>query len=337
MGRIDEALRRAGTGGASTLEREEGDGQTSAPPTSPWVFPGDELLGRASIDVPAPSHDDGTGEGSGPGVADGLAPGAVEGRRHARASASRAARVRRTPRQSGEAGELAVFRGFNPSVLDRLVVNDHTTPALAEQFRKLAATLHHAQLSDGIKVIMVTSGMAADGKTLTATNLALTLSESYRRDVLLIDADLRRPSLHEIFQVPNISGLNEGLQAAADEKLSTLRVTDTLTLLPAGRPNADPMSSLTSDRMRSIIDEASTSFHWVILDTPPIGLLADANLLADMVDGALLVVLAERTPYKVVSKAVDTVGRDRILGVVLNGSTTREETEYYERRYSAES
>jgi protein-tyrosine kinase len=326
MGRIDEALRRAGTGGASTLEREGGEDHSSAAPASPWVFTTNEIPSQTRGEAPVPSRDDGTSAEAGQSIAE-------EGPAQAPAPATQ---LRRAARQkTADAGELAVFRGFNPAVLDRLVVNDHTTPALAEQFRKLAATLHHAQLTDGIKVIMVTSGMAADGKTLTATNLALTLSESYRRDVLLIDADLRRPSLHEIFQVPNISGLNEGLQADADEKLSTLRVTDTLTLLPAGRPNADPMSSLTSERMRGIIEEASTSFDWVILDTPPVGLLADANLLVDMVDGALLVVLAERTPYKAVSKAVDTVGRDRILGVVLNGSMTREETEYYERRYSA--
>ncbi|MPY87927.1 MAG: polysaccharide biosynthesis tyrosine autokinase [Luteitalea sp.] len=318
MGRIDEALRRAG-GGASTLEREDGGSdQPSPPPASPWVFPSDEL-GRA-----APFE--------------GSTPSSVEARSETATNPSSVAHVPRRPSTDPGGlrradGELAVFRGFSPAVLDRLVVNDSTSPALSEEFRKLAATLHHAQLSEKTKVIMVTSGMASDGKTLTATNLALTLSESYRRDVLLIDADLRRPSLHEIFQVPNVSGLNEALQAAADEKLSTLRVSDTLTLLPAGRPNADPMSSLTSERMRSIIDEASARFDWVILDTPPVGLLADGNLLADMVDGALLVILAERTPYKVVSKAVEVVGRDRILGVVLNGVKALEENEYYDRHY----
>ncbi|MGH9158491.1 MAG: CpsD/CapB family tyrosine-protein kinase [Vicinamibacteraceae bacterium] len=336
MGRIDEALRRSG--GASALEHEGGEDHPNAP-ASPWVFTTEEVPRRAPDEAPVRSHDEGAVRGHTGGDVEALDPSGVNDApapEEPRGSVlSHAAQIRRTRRPTAAAGDLAVFRGFNPAVLDRLVVNDHTTPALAEQFRKLAATLHHAQLSDGIKVIMVTSGMASDGKTLTATNLALTLSESYRRDVLLVDADLRRPSLHEIFQVPNVSGLNEGLQADSDEKLSTLRVTDTLTLLPAGRPNADPMSSLTSGRMRSIIEEAATSFHWVILDTPPVGLLADANLLVDMVDGALLVVLAERTPYKAVSKAVDTVGRDRILGVVLNGSTTREQTEYYERRYSA--
>ena len=76
-------------------------------------------------------------------------------------------------------------------------------PASREQYRRLAATLHHAQAEHGLKVVMVASAVPGEGKTLTATNLALTLSESYQRRVLLIDADLRRPSLHDDVQVPN--------------------------------------------------------------------------------------------------------------------------------------
>ena len=78
------------------------------------------------------------------------------------------------------------------------------------------------------------------------------------------------------------------------------------------------MAGLTSDRMRRVIDEAREAFDWVIVDTPPVGLLTDANLLASMVDGAVLVVKAEHTPYQLVQRAVDALGRNRILGVVLN-------------------
>jgi capsular exopolysaccharide synthesis family protein len=155
---------------------------------------------------------------------------------------------------------------------------------LAERFRRLAASLHHAQLVDGLRTVMVTSADPGDGKTLTSANLALTLSESYRRQVLLVDADLRRPSLHDVFRVPNVVGLNEGLKASQDMKLQVLRITDTLTLLPAGRPDPDPMSSLTSTRMGEILKEGAARFDWVIVDTAPVGLLADANLLSTMVE-----------------------------------------------------
>jgi capsular exopolysaccharide synthesis family protein len=215
---------------------------------------------------------------------------------------------------------MALFRSFNSAIEERLVVAKGAPHVLVEQFRRLAATLHHAQLVQNTKILMVTSANQGDGKTLTSTNLALTLSESYRRDVLLIDADLRRPSMHEIFRVPNVAGLNEGLKNDGEAKLCALKITSTLTLLPAGRPDPDPMSSLTSNRMRRILQEASARFNWVIIDTAPIGLLADASILGTMVDGVLLVVRAGETSHGAVLKAVEAFGRERILGVVLNAA-----------------
>jgi capsular exopolysaccharide synthesis family protein len=215
---------------------------------------------------------------------------------------------------------LALFQGFNPSVAEKIVSTPDIRPAFVEQYRKLAGVLHHAQLEKNLKVVMVTSAVAGEGKSLTATNLALTFSESYRRSVLLIDADLRRPILHETFQVPNISGLGDGLRAEKEQKLSLVQVSPRLTLLTAGRPDPDPMSGLTSDRMRRVIEEAAARFDWVIIDTPPVGLLPDAKLLAAMADTTLLVIRAAKTPYQFVRRAVDTIGRDRIFGVVLNRS-----------------
>jgi protein-tyrosine kinase len=179
---------------------------------------------------------------------------------------------------------------------------------------------------------MVTSAEPGDGKTLVAVNLALVLSESYRRRVLLVDADLRRPSIREISQVSDLPGLSEVLKARADQKLSVLRITETLTLLPAGRPDPDPMSGLTSPRMQRIVREAAARFDWVILDAPPMGPVPDASLLAGMADGTLLVVRAGRTPCAAVQKAIEGLGRDRILGVVLNG-VDHEGTTYDNRYY----
>jgi capsular exopolysaccharide synthesis family protein len=213
---------------------------------------------------------------------------------------------------------LALFQGFNPAIVEKIVATPEIRPAFAEQYRKLAGVLHHAQLERDLKVVMITSAVAGEGKTLTATNLALTFSESYRRSVLLIDADLRRPTLHETFQVPNVSGLGDGLRADKEEKLPVVQVSPRLTLLTAGRPDPDPMGGLTSGRMRRVIEEARTRFDWVIVDTPPVGLLPDAKLLAEMADVALLVVQAGSTPYGLVQRAVSAIGREKILGVVLN-------------------
>jgi capsular exopolysaccharide synthesis family protein len=191
-------------------------------------------------------------------------------------------------------------------------------PHLLEEYRKLAATLHHAQQDRGIKIVMIASAVPNEGKTLTASNLALTLSESYRRRVLLIDADLRHPSLHEAFQVPSITGLSDGLRSSEETRLNLVQLSPSLTLLPGGRPDHDPMSILSGPRMKKVLGEAAENFDWVIVDTPPVGLLPDANLLAAMVDGALLVVRANQTPFAAVKRAVDTLGRDKVLGVVMN-------------------
>ena len=92
-------------------------------------------------------------------------------------------------------------------------------------------------------------------------------------------------------------------------------------MLPAGRPNPDPMCGLTSDRMRRIIDEAAAAYEWVVIDTPPVALLPDANLLAEMVDMVVLVIGAGTTPFEMVQRAVNAMDRNRIVGVVLNRVT----------------
>jgi capsular exopolysaccharide synthesis family protein len=200
----------------------------------------------------------------------------------------------------------------------KLVTGSELTPGSREQYRRLASVLHRAQESHGLKVVMVTSALQGEGKTLTASNLALTLSDSYQRRVLLIDADLRRPMLHTVFQVNNSSGLNRLASAQQQERLVVRAVSPRLSLLPAGPPTGDPMAGLTSQRMKRVIDEAREEFDWVIVDTPPVVLLTDANLLSAMVDGALLVVRAGSTPHDLVTRAIAALGRDRILGVVLN-------------------
>ncbi len=161
-----------------------------------------------------------------------------------------------------------------------------------EQYRRLAARLHLAQAEHGIKVVMIASALPQEGKTLTAANLALTLSESYHRNVLLIDGDLRRPSVHEVFKIPNLTGLNDGVKSETERKVPLVHWSECLTLVTAGRPDPDPMRVLSSGRMKKVIAEAGAKFDWVIIDTPPVGLLTDASLFAAMVDTVVLVVQA---------------------------------------------
>ena len=207
----------------------------------------------------------------------------------------------------------------DPDLAGKLIGTPGVPFGCVEQYRKLAATLHHIQVERGVKVLMISSAVASEGKTLTSTNIALTLSESYGKRVLIIDADLRRPTLHQIFNLPNLTGLSDALRSERDRTLPLTQVATRLSALTAGRPDADPMSSLTSPRMRRIVQEAATVFDWVIIDTPPAGLLPDAKLITQLAEAAILVIRAGRAPVQLVMQAVESLGRDRIVGVVLNG------------------
>lgn len=236
------------------------------------------------------------------------------------------------PAKGRRQGQLGPF----PESLEGKLILSHATPVAVEQYRRLAATLYELQAAHGTKTLMVTSALPREGKTLTVSNLALTLSESYGRRVLLIDADLRRPSIHDVFSVSNASGLSEGLRDDSAE-LSLIQLSPRLSVLPAGRPNSNPMAGLTSERMRTLLEESAREFDWVLLDAPPVGIMPDANLLARLTEGVIFVLAAGLTPYKVVERAVTEIGRESIVGVVLNriNPDSMPETGYYETYYQS--
>jgi capsular exopolysaccharide synthesis family protein len=223
----------------------------------------------------------------------------------------------------------------NSPFFERLVVHEDAEPAAVEQYRRLAAVLHQAQVERGIKVVMVASAQPGEGKTLTAANLGLTLSESYRRRVLLIDADLRRPSLSALFQLPHSAGLSESLKAREGQEVEYFNITDSLAVLPGGHPDPDPMAGLTSGRMQKVLEQAGTSFDWVVLDTPPVTLLSDTPLLAAMVDAVVMVIDAGSSQYAAVERAIENLGREKVIGVVLNrvDNDALKATQYYDYYY----
>ena len=182
---------------------------------------------------------------------------------------------------------------------------------------------------------MVASAVAGEGKTLTALNLAVTLSESYLRRVVLVDADLRCPRVHELLDSAPIHGLNEMLKAAHPTPLILTTVSPRLSILPAGQADPDPMGQLTGARMTAVLDELARTFDWVVVDTSPVVLLPDANLLAGMVDGAVIVIRAGVTSYDLVDRAIQELGRKRILGLILN--QVDDKVSQYPRRLTTES
>jgi protein-tyrosine kinase len=224
---------------------------------------------------------------------------------------------------------------LSSDVEGKVVGDDETSLAAIEQYRRLAISLLLMQGQRNLRTLMISSALPRDGKTLTSANLALTLSTSYHRKVLLIDGDIRRPSLHNVFRVPNTVGLADVLRPDGLSAVPKIEVSSSLTVLPAGLTDQTTMAGLTSDRMRALLTDASKHFEWVIVDTPPVALVSDANILASLVDGVVLVVGAGATPFAAVQRAVTAFGRDRIVGVVLNRVLTETRGEgYYNEYYS---
>jgi capsular exopolysaccharide synthesis family protein len=178
---------------------------------------------------------------------------------------------------------------------------------------------------------MITSAEPGEGKSLTAANLALALSTSYRKRVLLVDADLRQPSLQALFGADDAPGLSDCLLAGEHTRVEPLRLSGMLSLLPAGYPEPNPLATLTSSRMKDLLSEQAQHFDWVIVDAPPLAVFPDANLLASLANGVVLVVGAGQTPLAAVESAVKMLGRERIVGIVLNRSAQPRRT-YYERQ-----
>jgi capsular exopolysaccharide synthesis family protein len=296
MSRIDEALKRAGR-----LEGREAHASIVDRPVSVL-----SELDRYAMERPAVER---------PGV-------------------RRVAREARQPVVETDAQVSSLSFSVPSDVVGKLV-NDRDVDGIAvEQYRRLATVLGEAQASRNIRCLMVTSAVPQEGKTLTATNLALTLSDSYRRRVLAVDADLRHPSLHRQFGLANDMGLADFLRSA-DAPYRAIEVSPNLSIIPAGRLDTSSVAALSSGRMRSLLDDAASRFDWVLLDTPPVGLLSDAQLVARVSDAVLLVIAAGRTPYPLVQRAISELGADRVIGTVLNriDHSALPVGEYYGRYY----
>jgi protein-tyrosine kinase len=235
---------------------------------------------------------------------------------------------------NGATMALGPFRAFERDVHDKIVLEGGASSGVVEEYRKLASVLHHAQGAHGLKVLMVTSAAVGEGKTLTAVNLALTLSQSFHRRVLLVDGDLRKPTLHQIFSLENTAGVIDALRSNDDPKVHLVQVMPRLTLMLSGGIAADPITLLSSAVVKNLFRDVSEMFDWVIVDTPPAAILPDASLLTPAVDAALVVVGAFETPYPLVQRAIEAIGRDKVIGAVMNRAEHTVSPKYYHGYYN---
>jgi capsular exopolysaccharide synthesis family protein len=161
--------------------------------------------------------------------------------------------------------------------------------------------------------------LAAEGKTFVATNLAQAIARERERKVLLIDGDLRNPSLHKPLGAPATPGLSDYLRGeASDPEIIQHGQEGNLCFIAAGNPGSDPSELLSNGRMEKLLDRLAPLFDWVIIDSPPCLPVSDANVLAGHSDGVLLVLRARSTPSAAADKARKELQKRKVIGVVVN-------------------
>ena len=199
----------------------------------------------------------------------------------------------------------------------------------AEQYRQLRTRLSHAEGASTLRTVLITSPQKGEGKSVTAANLALTMAQELQRRVILVEADLRKPSLQQLFGLPPGPGLAEYLSGAVELKDVMRFLPDhNLTVIHAGSAPTNPAELLGSTAMRRLLDQLRTRYDRVLLDTPPVLPLADVAVLAPLVDGTLMVVRAGVTPKPAIENALRAFDSSRLLGVVLNESGMEQDYRY---------
>ena len=226
--------------------------------------------------------------------------------------------------RTAEAPVMAVAR------LSPLLVAGLAPKSLAaEQYRQLRTRLSLAEGANAVRSVLITSPQKGEGKSITSANLALTMAQELQRRVVLVEADLRKPTLQQLFGLPPGPGLSDYLTGAAELAQVMRTLPDHhLTVIPAGTTPGNPAELLGSTAMRRLLDQLRTTFDRVLLDTPPVLPLADVAILAPIVDGALMVVRAGYTPKPAIENALRAFDSSRLLGVVLNESGLEEDYRY---------
>jgi capsular exopolysaccharide synthesis family protein len=202
----------------------------------------------------------------------------------------------------------------------------------AEQYRALRHIVERMHRDKGVQVFAVTSAGAGEGKTITTLNLAGSLAQAAEARVLVIDADLHRPTVPRYLGLarPRTAGLAEAVLHPDVDLTSVVRRLDSLnvSVLLAGGGAIGSYELLTSPRLEDVLAEARRRYDYVLIDTPPVVPLADSRLLSKVIDGYVVVVAAHKTPRKLLAEAFDLIDTTKLVAVVFNGDD-RPLSDYY--------
>jgi len=214
-----------------------------------------------------------------------------------------------------------------------LVVNGESNAAANEEYNRLRSLVVSLSRGETFRnALVVTSTVSGEGKTLTALNLSIALAREYDHTVLLVDTDLRRPSIHKYLGLDPEIGLVQCLKGEASLSQALIKTgIGKLVVLPAGGAVSDPVELLSSNRMRDIVLELKNRYpeRFVIFDSPPAFSFADAQVLANIVDGTIFVVREGVINERQLKKTLDSFHNNNLLGVVYNDSSFNNSELYY--------
>ena len=247
--------------------------------------------------------------------------------------------IKRSNRQSSVVGQLTALLDVVPIKITNLMLatarNEET--AVVEEYNKLRSTI--IALTEGEKflnTIMVTSTVSEEGKSMTALNLAISLAKEHDHTVLLVDTDLRRPSVHKYLDIKPEVGLVHCLRDNLPIEKALIKTgVGKLVILPAGDTIKDPVDMLSSNRMKEIVNELKQRYpeRYVVFDTPPALPFADAGVLAGIVDSTLFVVREGKAKVDDIVKTLEDFKEHHLLGVVYNDAHTFLKSHSYDYYY----
>ena len=212
-----------------------------------------------------------------------------------------------------------------------LIAQHNPKSPITEQYRLIRTNIQFASVDEDIQTIVVTSAEPNDGKSTTSANLAIVLAQEEKK-VLLVDADLRKPSVHYAFSLSNIQGLTSILTKKMSIEKAVMK-TDVLNLeiLTSGPIPPNPSELLNSRAIESTIHDLKEMYDYIIFDTPPVLVVPDSQIVANKCDGVIMVVSSGKTNKQSAVKAKEllTKANTTVLGVVLNGVETDNSNYYY--------
>ena len=215
-----------------------------------------------------------------------------------------------------------------------------------EQFRSLRSHIYQLRYQAALKTILVSSGTPSEGKSFVTANLAMSLARNNERNVLLIDGDLRRPTINKLLGAPNTPGLTDYLAGTSElhevmqrnvefeaNETQVVRDLSNVVLIPAGDCNENSLELVGNHRIEELVSRLAPHFDWIIIDSPPVLAVTDAVDLARAADGVLLVARGTATTYDVAQRAQTAFSNSRILGFVLNAVKDAPRGGYYYNYY----